>query len=539
VPAQGTHADAARPKESVIVSVPQPSRYREDWLPFILYLSESALFMPESHAELFNLTQGQGLIGGLTSAPCGDLVIYALTNGAGSQLMGITTAMQQSGPFADAAAIGDDAWFHDPMSLSPGGRWLLVTASSKRREMLAARAAASAEASDSFAAYPGDVWLVDCAKLLPPRRIASDSHMSYCSWAALGGLAVCQLASRASDATEPKAVLLDAESAELKPLGEGHVQAAWSGGGTTLRLLRAAAEGTELLEFDLSAGGSASPRSKRVLSWEFPKDAVWSHDGTIGAYVWERDGQTGVSLVDTSGSTREVQFRPGVRRLLDWSCRGELLAYLGDDGCLHFCTGAVSTASYERLASIVPTPPGVTPSFREGCALETSKSPVTIVSAAPAAAWAEGKPGPCLIYVDTPSKGQQTIYKLCFKQTSLQDFGIDPRGNVRAQIIRELSLSNLRQVTMALLLYAREHQGRLPPHATGKELVEDLKQYRSPLIMSSPYGGGEMRVVLLLAGQNLNELKPEDRSKIPMAELWSDDGRLFVAYADLRVKEVR
>jgi hypothetical protein len=56
--------------------------------------------------------------------------------------------------------------------------------------------------------------------------------------------------------------------------------------------------------------------------------------------------------------------------------------------------------------------------------------------------------------------------------------------------------------------------------------------------MSSPYGGGKIRVVLLLPGQNLNDLKPEDRSKIPMAELWSDDGHLFVAYANGSVKQV-
>jgi hypothetical protein len=527
----------------VRVPVAEPNRYLEKWLPFILHLSESALFMPDSHAEILKLTQEQGVITGLTSAPCGDLVVYPLTTATGSQLMGITTAMQQSGPFGDAAAMGDGAWFHDPMSLSPDRRWLLATASSKRREMLAARAAASAEASDSFAAYPGDVWLVDCAKLLPPRRIASDSQLSYCSWAALGGLAVCELTSRAGDATDPKAVLLDAESAEMKPLAEGHVHAVWSGDGTRLRLFRAAAEGTELLGFDLSAGGSSSPRSKRLLNWQLPTDAVWSHDGTVGGYVWERDGQTGVSLVDTSGSTREVEFKPGVRSLLGWSCRGELLACVGADGHLHFCTGAVSTASYERLASIAPNPPGISPSAREGHAMQTSKSPVSVISAAPAAAWAEAREGPCLIYVDTPSKREQTIYKLCFKRTSLQDFGIDPKADLREQVIRQVSTSNLRQVALAFLIYADGHGGRLPPHASGRELLQDLKgSFKSPSVLSSivssPYGGGEIRVVLLLPGENLNDLKPEEKARIPMAELWSDDGHLFVAYANGSVKQV-
>jgi len=542
-PAQGIEVNAGRPKETITVSVPGPSPYPAQWLPFILHLSDSALFMPDSHAEILKLTQEQGVITGLTSAPCGDLVIYALTTPAGSRIMGITTAVQQSGPFADAAPIGEDAWFHDPMSLSPDGRWLLVTASSNRRETLAARAAASTEASDSFGAYTGDLWLMDCAKAAAPRRIAADSRLRYCSWAPSGRFAVCEVASRPNDATEPKAVLLDAGSGETKPLAEGHVHAAWSGDGTTLRLLRAAAGGTELLEFDLSAGDSASPRSKRLVNWQLPTNAVWSHDGTVGGYVWERDGQTGVSLVDTSGSTREVEFKPGVRSLLGWSCRGELLACVGADGHLHFCTGAVSTASYERLASIAPNPPGISPSAREGHAMQTSKSPVSVISAAPAAAWAEAREGPCLIYVDTPSKREQTIYKLCFKRTSLQDFGIDPKADLREQVIRQVSTSNLRQVALAFLIYADGHGGRLPPHASGRELLEDLKgSFKSPSVLSSivssPYGGGEIRVVLLLPGENLNDLKPEEKARIPMAELWSDDGHLFVAYANGSVKQV-
>jgi hypothetical protein len=524
----------------VRVSVPEPNRYPEKWLPFCLYLSNAALFVPDSHTEILKCAQQQGVITGLASAPCGDLVIYALTNAAGSQLMGITTAMQQSGPFADAAAIGEDAWFHDPMSLSPDRRWLLATVRSKRREMLAARAAASAEASDSFAAYPGDLWLVDCAKAMAPRRIASDSHMSYCSWAALGGLAVCELAS--DDATEPKSVLLDAESGETKPLAKGHVHAVWSADSGKLRLFAAGADGEEELGFEVSAEGSASLRSKRVLNWEFPRDAVWSRDATIGAYVWERDGHTGVSVVDTSGSTREVQFKPAVRRLLDWSCGGELLACVGGDGCLHFCVGTVSTASYERLMSILPGAQGA-PSTREGIALDTTKSPVKVVSAEPLAAWAEAKEGPRLIYVDTPNRGEQTMYRLAFKRMSVQDFGIDPTRDLREQIIRQVSTSNVRQVATALLMYGRDHGGRLPPHATGKELLDDLKQcFKSPSIlssiMSSPYGGGEIRVVLLLPGQNLNDLKPEEKAKIPMVELWSDDGHLFVAYANGSVKQV-
>jgi hypothetical protein len=519
---------------------PKPAPYFTKWVPAFLYLSDTLLFGPDSHTEILKLTQEQGVITGLASAPCEELAIYALTNAAGSQLMGITTAVQQSGPFADAAPIAEDAWFHDPMSLSPGGRWLLVTASSKRQEMLATRAAASAEASDSFAAYPGDVWLVDCAKLLPPRRIASDSHMSYCSWAALGGLAVCQLASRASDATEPKAVLLDRESAQTNPLAEGHVHAAWSHDGTTLRLLRAAAEGTELLEFDLSAGGSASPRSKRVLSWEFPKDAVWAQDATIGAYLWEPDGRTAVSLVDTSGSTREVQLKAGVRRLLGWSCRGKLLAYLGGDGCLQLCVGALSTVACERMLSIVP---GSRPGPKvEAFALETSRSPVKVASPAPLAAWAESASGPCLIYVDTPNRGEQTMYKLAFKRMSLEDFGLDLTRNLREQVIVVDSLSHLRQLKYAFLEYAHDHGGRLPPHATGEELLDDLGAYiQLPglrELMTSPYGAGEVRVVLLLPGQNLNELKPEEKPKIPMAELWSDDGHLFVLYVNGDVKQV-
>jgi hypothetical protein len=538
----GAEKPGAGPQKRTLLRIaePKPEPYFTKWLPAFLYLSDTGLFAPDSDTQILNLAHDQGVIAGLTSAPCGDLVIYALANAAGSQLMGITTAVQQAGPFADAAAMGDDAWFHDPMSLSPGRRWLLVTASSNRREMLAARAAASAEASDSFAAYPGDLWLVDCAKLLPPRRVAPDSRLSYCSWAPSGRFALCELASEASDATEPKALLLDAESAELKPLAEGHVQAAWSDDARKLRLFVAGADGTEELDFHVSAEGSVSLRSKRLLNWQLPANAVWSHDGTIGAYLWERDGRTGVSLVDTSGSTREVQPKPGVRRLIGWSCRGELLACVGGDGCLHFCVGVLSTAPYERMISLVP---GRRPAPKlEAVALQTWKSPVELASPDAPAAWAESASGPCLIYVDTPGKGQQSICELAFKRMSLTDFGLDLTRNLREQIIVQGSLSHLRQLQYAFLEYAHDHGQRLPPHATGEGLLNDLDGYfkASDLrdLMASPYGGDEIRVVLLLPGQSLKGLTPEQKAQMVMAELWSDDGHLFVAYANGSVKQV-
>jgi hypothetical protein len=556
----------------VVGSTPKEEPYADKWRPWFLYLSENAIFAADSHSEVFKYTLKEGVITGLAVGPCGDVVVYALTSRTGARLMAVRTSLDRYARLGDATEMGKDAWFQDPMSLSGDEHWLLVTVSPKRGEMLAERAAGKNKESDSFETYPGDLWLLDCKKKVPPRRIAPNCRLLGCAWASRGSRAICQLAS--PDGSEVRTALVDPESGDVATLVEGAAHAMWLPGGEKVRLFRALAYGTEMLDFTVSEKPIPPPHS-RVVSHYLPKDPLWSSDGRMAAFleqqgaekeqgVHEQGGPVGernasekpgaaekqpvedkeglmlgMSVLSASGALATAQDKARARSLLGWSCAGEMLAYVGGDGCLHFCVGAVSADSLESFVSLMPEVKGVE-SPREAYGLGTSKSPVRVASKSVMGAWAEGTEGPCLIYVDVPKEGEQIMYRLAFKRMSLAKFGIDVKGNVREQISKQVSMSNLRQVALALRMYARDHGNRLPPHATGDELLQDLRPYLgSPALMSSPYGAGVIKVVLLYPGEDIRQFEAKELTRMPIVELWSDYGQVYVGYASGGVERLQ
>ena len=118
-----------------------------------------------------------------------------------------------------------------------------------------------------------------------------------------------------------------------------------------------------------------------------------------------------------------------------------------------------------------------------------------------------------------------------------------------------MSDANLSEFIGALERYAQDHDGRLPVHASGQALADEIESYLSYRgALSSPYGGGEVRVRVLLPGGSLADLREKgnqearalrraradggaaevrgELAKMPFAELVSDDGLVLVAYVE-------
>ena len=233
--------------------------------------------------------------------------------------------------------------------------------------------------------------------------------------------------------------------------------------------------------------------------WEDSPTGVWASDGAACAVVDRRGASPVLRLADSGASRpRLARTSAGVLCLLGWSDEHELLAYVAQDGTLHFSCRASSSGGYERLMKAYPpTPVGVPPgnpvqSVRDGMGLDTTRS--TIKIGAPEAmffAWGTTPDGPCLFYTDTKDN-VQNVWKLSFNRVSLVISGLDLKKDYRTQLLEAMAKENAESIGRALLSYARAHEGRLPSAASGAALEESLKPDLDYL--------GRMRATLRAAG---------------------------------------
>jgi hypothetical protein len=541
-----------------VIPVPMPpgmadhmrhARYVQSWSHAWLYFSSSVLLSPYRETTLLSLPPGEGLITGLASTPCGDVLAYALTRENDSRLM-LTSVDEGEGlrprVVHQARNLGGDQWLHEPMSLSPNKGWLLVTASAGRREMLTRGSAVDCEQQGRFSERPGSLWLVDCTAQDAPRRLSEDCRLLSCAWAPSGGKAVCELQAYADG--EVSVVLFDLQSGRQKVLASGKAHASWSTDGRQVRLLRAHNGRSQTLIYDLKSQAFHA-EDGASLPYELADDLVWSSDGAIVAWAERRGSDSLIQIATATSLVRTASAAAGVARLLGWSCGGELLAYVDVEGGLQFCSGTRSDAELRRIKAVRPARPQLSASEREhpeGLGLETTYSPIGIDSPERVmAAWRRGAAGPCLVYVDFHPEGRQSMSALTFKCLTLRDLGIDPSRDLRRQVIMDVCDSHLITISVAIRLYADEHEGRCPPHATGPELAEDLDPYlggRAARHMGSAYAPDEFRMRLLHPGGTIDEFrrmaKEQGVSAIPLLELRGDDGYMFHWYTDGSVRAI-
>jgi hypothetical protein len=518
--------------------------YEQQWKPQRLFQSANAVFIPWAHAEFARVPSPSAVITGLASAPSGGDVVYALSDASGSSLM--SAAMDGTGPrpkrLATAESVaGEDAWFHGPMSLSPDGRWLLTCVGANRHVALGSP---SAEAQGAQA-VEGELWLIDCAKLLPPRRLLGSISPASYAWAPSAKYAVCVAQARQS--AERRVVLIEPEGGDTWEGAAGAGHAVWS----IDQKVTVYQYGSELPSIALH-GTHAAPAGVTVETRSLSgiaADALWSYDGRMGAWVERAEGRETIRLRGLSGPGRDVSPAAGARCLLGWSQDSELLAYLGRDGGVYVCVAQPNARELEDILAVLPEMAGQE-SIRSAHGFETRESPVKLQSpsAEAVATWVQtavdfpdmAASGPCLIYAEgEPGKGY-TLYALTFARYTTGGAD-DPRKLTSAQIDALFTRGNLAVVHQALEKYAQDHDGKLPPHETGPELAKDLEgylDYRGAL--SSAHAQDEIRVRLLHPGASLNDLVTEARSMgeesqgVSLLEMQGDKDYLFVLYLDYR-----
>ena len=512
-------------------------RFAGTWTPFFIYFNDSRLFAPLSLDQDEDVYRDQAITG-LVTAPAGNSFVYAITGKASSRLMLRYLTPSQSKTVAVSDSIGEDAWFHGAMSLSPDGRWLLVTVSDGRQEAVESwqrDPAAMARLLDG----DGDLWLVDCASLTDPRKLLTDVTLLDCSWLPSGRRAAChvQLAGEGEEST----AIVDAESGAVRMLSGLTGRPFFSLDGHLLRFYSSLDPAGEVAVYDLES--QQIQRVQEGWRWSASLGASWSTNGDACAFL-SQDAEGSVLTISASDRGHRTACTPGgIKRLLGWSAGRELLAYTATDNTLRVCSGTASEGGYERLMNAYPpTPAGVDESesryesAREGMSLDTTASPLKVSSDdLLLSAWAAGPDGPCLVYADSESGGQR-LKLLRFRRLSLEYFGLDLKRDYRSQMAEALAKENMDAVASALQRYARDHSGRLPPHSSGTPFENDLRPYLDYIgRMRAVYEPDRSAVTLLVApGTAIREIAGRLQSPqvaVKIAEFRGEDGLVFAMVA--------
>lgn len=534
-----------------LVGVPVPpeaeetlahAQYQENWSHGWLYFSNSILLSPYRHEELFSLSPAQGVITGLASSPCGSSFIYALTNEAGSRLVRTYLEPMVSRQIAYLGDPDQDLCFCDPMCLSPNRRWLVATVSGPRDALIGEWSQIADEPEKGPQDHRAGVWLIDCAGQQPPRALLASTRLLSCTWAPSGQSAVCEVESDRGE--DPRVLLLDPDTRAVKKLADGRGHAVWSLDGQQLRVYPCSGSSGEIVVHTVGTQDQEIRHAPNPVS-QVPEEALWSSDGGVVAWREHRDSETVIQIRTASRMERTAPAEAGVKRLLGWSCGGELLAYVDAEGGLQLCSGTRFEAEFSRITATAPPRPKPTPGRPErpgGLALQTTYSPIKIDSPERLmAVWVRAGEARCLVYVDSEPGGAQSVSALTLKCLTLQDLGIDPRGDLRKQIIKGTCDGHLITIGMVIRLYAEDHEGRYPPHATGPQLIEDLEPYlaagpQPSRCFGSAYAPNEIRMRLLHPGATREEVlaKAEEMAvdRLPLLELRGDDGYTFFYYTD-------
>jgi hypothetical protein len=509
-------------------------QFDQPWSPGWLFSDDSTLFRASSHELLVPAAPGEGLITGLTSVPAESVVVYARANGDRSRILALHAEAARPAVVADASQLGDDLWFHGVLSLSPDKRWLLAMASDGRRE----------RPFDGLPAPPGDLWLIDCLSSAAPCRVAHEGTLLSSAWSPSAQRVVSEWSVRDGDACE--IFLLDVESGERRDLLDKAALAVWSLDGT-IRLRVREGAGNEVIVCRVGEAGVELDRHTSASVLGVPRDSLWSYFGELGAWICPDTEQRTLLIAPPSGPSRTVTLKAPVRRLLAWSHGGRLLGFVTADGHLGMAVGVLNEVEFRRTVAASPPPllaeVGDASFELPAFGTATLRSPIHVPSAERVlATWTARKEGPCLVYVGGAGTEAQYIAAIAFTTFSLRDLRLDPTGDMREQVILQEAESDFSQLWQALNEYSSDHQGKFPPNDSGAKLAEDLRGYTDPQVLSPAYESDKMGVRLLMPGGDFHTILWEhtirERHFIPIAEMDSDDGCVFVLYADGHSEQV-
>ena len=508
------------------------------WSPGALYGGDESFFVPAWRADLNTINLQEAVVTGLAATPCSASVLYVLIDSLGSRIAEAEVGASRPRIVVDADTLGHDRWFHAPMSLSPNRRWLLVSVSSDRQEAFAKLRSPASDSGSAIECIPGDLWLVDCGGVASARLIATKTKLYSCMWSPSGAYAAC--AWLLQDSGVAAVAVLDADAGQARELIVGHAVPVWADDSNNVRLYGVGDKHTGVLTYDVYTGERILQNSTSLSSLQ-EQGAVWSAFSEAGAWTAPEPGRSAIHIGGIGRRELKLDLPTPIARLLGWSCGGKLLAYLGTDRRVGFAVGSPDEGGLAKWMKALPAPPSsfVAPSL----GFITESSPVEVLSTDRLmATWAQLNEGPALVYVDTRTDGSQALSCIGFRSLSAsRDWGYNLKEDLRPQVIRMKAESDLSQFWAALGNYAADHAGKLPNCQTGEELAKAMTGYIDRYFLWPAYSPGTIGMRLLVPGRDFNELRSrsyEDARAIPVAEMRSDDGYVFMMYLDARVDQI-
>jgi len=304
-------------------------------------------------------------------------------------------------------------------------------------------------------------------------------------------------------------LLLDADAGALTQIGAPPGRSWWSPSGNALFVESGEDDRTAVMRYDFSNGVTEPYTSAPAL-------AFWSQDFSRYALV----GESRLQIGDGFGHYRLAPEGVDPGDMLSWSNRAELLARRLPDGMLGFSVGSVRTNAYDRI--IAACPPGLTepdpdsPDLQkcmvDDIALDTRLSPVSLGSGTIRFhAWAETADGPCFIWSENTEE-RTRLRIIRFVTCTMEDMGIDPRGNLQEQILEEAVEGAAETLATALRKYTLDHDGRLPTQVGGLALEGALKPYLyDPHALRSLFAPEKVAARVLTPGANLREVGASEK----------------------------
>lgn len=507
--------------------------YSQGWSHHSIYVDKNLIPMPARERQLLRLPPGAAFTS-LTGSTSGSCVVVGVTSARGSSLSEVRGSPQigESRVLLDASALGEDLWCGQPASQSPNGRWLLVTVRPGRGKLFGA---GPPEAKTAVAARraPGTLYLLDCTQEHAPLVVEPECLLAAAAWSLSGDKVACTL--RLDDGWT--VALVTPPSAEQRVVLRRPAQAAWSLDGNRLHLFSGEWDGVTEVVCDLESGELESAGSRGVRA-RMSMDAVWSEDRSIAAWI-DADGDCACIGIGTAEEMVRLAPAPtGIDRLLGWSWGGQLLAYRDPDGGVQITSGTRSKEIFECITAVYDSfPRSKRRADGEGAlTLGTTFTPVRIGDE-DLSGWARTAEGPCLVYTASGSQEPAHLSAVYFREETLLGLDIDLTKDLAEEHIKTLCESHLNTVEMTIRLYAADHDGRYPPHASGPDLEKDLEEYGpSRCFMGSAFAPDEYRVRLLYPGGTREEVLRKaaelGETHIPLLELRETDGRVFHIYTD-------
>ncbi|NIM05298.1 MAG: hypothetical protein GTO55_04230 [Armatimonadetes bacterium] len=389
------------------------------------------------------------------------------------------------------------------------------------------------DASKSYASR--DLWVVDYKTgqreiLTLNMWVTAEAWSPNSRWLALvAEPANPELADLVTRPARPGLWLFDVQSGERKRIADGAISLEWSKDSSWLRFRRSG-DSKEAQQYDTATSKLSSTPSfpPEARPWEISPDGRFiatMKRSMDGSRLEVRERSSGTLLVNVPAEAMGC-----------WHPDNRLLAYFGPDGALMMTT--VEGEHRGRAAKVTVEAEYNVPPFQAPLQW-SSQSTLPQYREARQQGQTVPTPEPMMSWFALISKG-----KLCVLCMDHENYPRPPSASELAALRRldekeetMLVLANIKQIGMAVLMYAGDNDGQAPP--SGPKFFEAVRPYVSTTdIFDRPgYPNQPVFRYLLPGGFDLEKLKMPVDVPIAVIDYWGDQG--VVAFADGHASWIR